>query len=90
MGAIDTLIIFSFIALNLDVLLQNIRVYKMHDSADVSRTGVILRLFAVSVLSFKFYMLDERLLFFGQSLLTVNVLVYLLLVIRYHFRKKHN
>lgn len=88
MDLIDILIVCSYLALNFDVLLQNIRVYQMHDSADISLTGVSLRLFAVTILAIKFNFLDETDLLIGQSLLTLNVTIYLLLVFRYRIRKR--
>jgi len=85
---VNTLVIISYIALNLDVLLQNYRVLAMRDSVDISLTGVLMRLFAVAVLAMKFQILDEWALFVGQSILAVNVAIYLLLVTRYRYKKK--
>lgn len=88
MELINTLVIISYIALNLDVLLQNYRLYEIRESVDISLSGVALRLFAVIILATKFYLLNEGALFIGQSLLGLNVTVYLVLVTRYR-RKKH-
>lgn len=88
MELINLLVIISFAALNLDVLLQNYRLYRIHESVDISLTGVVLRLFAVIVLAAKFYILGEAALFTGQAILVINVLAYLVLVTRYHFKKK--
>jgi hypothetical protein len=85
---INLLVIVSFVALNLDVLLQNYRLYQIRESVDISLSGVALRLFAVIVLATKFYLLDEGALFAGQSILAVNVAVYLVLVTRYRYKKK--
>jgi hypothetical protein len=85
---INLLVIVSFVALNLDVLLQNYRLYQIRESVDISLSGVALRLFAVIVLATKFHLLDEGALFAGQSLLAVNVAVYLALVTRYRYKKK--
>ncbi len=86
---VNTLVIISYIALNLDVLLQNYRVYQIRESVDISLTGVVLRLFAVAVLAFKFHLLSEWALYIGQTILAINVGVYLLLVTRYRYKKKH-
>ena len=88
MELINLLVIVSFVALNLDVLLQNYRLYQINESVDISLYGVALRLFAVIVLATKFYLLDERALFVGQLILAGNVTVYLVLVTRYRNKKK--
>ena len=88
MDLIDILTFSAFIALNLDVVLQNYRVYHLKSAVDVSVFGVFLRLFAVAILATKFSLLDQQLLFIGQFALTINVLAYSVLVIRYHKKKK--
>lgn len=88
MEIVNILVIISYIALNLDVLLQNYRVYQIRESVDISLTGVVMRLFAVAVLAFKFHLLSEWALYIGQTILAVNVAAYLLLVTRYRYKKK--
>lgn len=88
MSLINILVVFSYVGLNLDVLLQNITVYQTRDSADVSLTGVTMRFFAVTILAVKFLLLDQSLLLIGQTILTVNVIIYLCFVFRYRIRKR--
>lgn len=88
MELINLLVVVSFVALNLDVLLQNYRLYQIRESVDISLSGVALRLFAVIILATKFYVLNENALFIGQSILSVNVSIYLILVTRYRYKKK--
>ena len=88
MELINLLVVVSFVALNLDVLLQNYRLYQIRESVDISLSGVALRLFAVIILAIKFNLLGEDALFVGQSILGVNVSIYLVLVTRYRYKKK--
>lgn len=88
MDVINILVVVSFVALNLDVLLQNYRLFEIRESVDISLSGVALRLLAVVILAAKFYMLDEGALFIGQTVLGLNVAVYLVLVTRYRYKKK--
>jgi len=90
MTVIDILTPVSFIALNTDILLQNYRVYHLHNAVDISLPGVFLRLFAVSILTVKFWALNEFVLFIGQGLLTLNVTLYAFLVLRYHKKKRRS
>lgn len=75
----------SYIALNIDIFLQNLRVWRRKSSTDVSSIGLSIRLMAIIIILLKFISLSDWALIAGQSLILINCSLYLLLVI--HFRR---
>jgi len=83
MNILDSLTTISLIAINIDVLLQNIKVYKRKSSLDVSLLGTFIRYTAIIILLAKYLALQDGVLVVGQLVILVNVGVYTALVFRY-------
>lgn len=87
MSFLDLATGFSLAALNVDIVLQNIRVFRRKSSRDISLYGVIARYVAIFVILIKYLSLNDWVLYLGQAVIATNVTVYLVLVIRYRHSK---
>lgn len=56
---------FSLTALNVDIVLQNIRVFRRKSSQDISLPGVIVRYVAIFIILFKYLSLSDWVLCLG-------------------------
>ena len=84
---INILLLFSYIALSVDVVLQIARIEQRHSSRDISIRGDLLRFAAVTVLVIKFVVLGDTVLIIGQSILSALLLIYTIMLIRMRRRK---
>lgn len=87
MNYLDLATIFSLTALNIDIVLQNIRVFRRKSSRDISLMGVIVRYIAIFIILLKYLSLSDWVLCLGQAVIAANVTVYLVLVVRYRHAK---
>lgn len=87
MSYLDLATAFSLVALNIDIVLQNIRVFRRKSSSDVSLSGLIVRYVAIFVILLKYLSLSDWVLLMGQAVIAANVTVYLVLVVRYRYTK---
>lgn len=87
MNYLDLATMISLAALNVDIVLQNIRVFRRKSSRDVSLMGVIVRYIAIFVILMKYLSLNDWVLCMGQMVIAANVTVYLVLVVRYRHAK---
>jgi len=87
MNYLDIATFFSLVALNIDIVLQNLRVFRRKSSKDISIMGVIVRYIAIFVILLKYLSLNDQVLRIGQMVIAANVTVYLVLVIRYRHAK---
>jgi len=83
MNLLDSLTFLSLVAINIDVLLQNIRVFRRKSSLDISLLGTLIRYGAIIVLLAKYLTLQDAVLILGQVVVLVNVGVYTALVVKY-------
>lgn len=83
MHYLDFATLFSLLALNVDIALQNRRVHGRKSSKDISMTGLLVRYVAIFVLLLKYFTLDDPVLIVGQTLIALNVTVYIVLVYKY-------
>lgn len=88
MPLLDILTILSYVALNIDIIFQILRIWRTKSSNDISLIGLTIRYVAVLVILFKFMSLSDLPLIIGQSLITVTITLYLLLAISYRMRRR--
>ncbi len=80
--------LISYLALNVDLSLQTLKIYKNKSSKDLSITGMSIRYIAILVILYKFFTLEDIPLIIGQGLITLIFFVYLSLAIKYRFYGK--
>lgn len=80
---LDLATLFSLLALNIDIALQNRRVFMRKSSKDISIIGLLVRYMAIFVLLIKYVTLDDIVLIVGQAIIAMNVTLYLVLVYKY-------
>lgn len=83
MNTVDSLTIVSLVAINIDILLQNIRVFQRKSSLDISLLGTTIRYLAIIILLAKYLTIHDTVLIIGQTVILVNVGAYTYLVVRY-------
>jgi uncharacterized protein with PQ loop repeat len=88
MSILNLLTLFAFIALNLDIIFQIIRVRKTKSSKDLSLLGLIIRFIAIIIILIKYIALRDTTLVLGQALIAVTFTIYFSLAILYFFRRK--
>jgi uncharacterized protein with PQ loop repeat len=80
---LDFLTLISYIALNIDVILQAARIYKTKSSEDLSLFGMLIRYIAIVIILIKFISLSSVPLILGQGLIALTFTVYFVLAIIY-------
>jgi uncharacterized protein with PQ loop repeat len=89
MSTLDTLTFISYVALNIDVVLQIRRVYKTKSSRDLSLLGMTIRYAAIVIILIKFISLKDESLILGQGLIAITFSIYFVLAVLYfRYRKK--
>lgn len=88
MSFLDILTVLSYIALNIDIVLQIKRIHKTKSSEDLSLTGLVVRYLAILIIMYKFLTLKDLPLILGQALIVVTFTIYLILAILYFLRRK--
>lgn len=83
MHFVDLAALFSLLALNVDIALQNRRVFLRRSSRDISIIGLLVRYAAIFVLLIKYVTLDDTILIAGQAIIALNVTLYVVLVHKY-------
>lgn len=83
MGILDFLTLLSYIALNVDVVLQIKRIRETKSSHDLSLLGLAVRYIAIFIILIKFVSLDDLPLIIGQGLITITFTIYLVLAVMY-------
>ncbi len=83
MHILDIATIVALMALNIDIFLQNQKVYRRKSSKDISLPGLSVRYIAIFIILTKYVAINDKVLVFGQSLIALNVMVYIVLVYRY-------
>ncbi len=89
MNLLDTLTLLSYMALNIDIILQVRRIYKTKSSKDLSLVGMTIRYIAILIVLFKFISLSDTSLIIGQSVIALTFTLYFVLaVVYFQYRKK--
>jgi len=88
MSFLNWLTLFSYIALNVDVLLETRKIYRTKSSADLSLFGMAIRFFALVILLIKFDSLGDVSLIIGQGLVALTFAFYFVLALSYFRHKK--
>jgi len=86
MNTLDILTIASYLALNIDIVLQILRIYKTKSSRDISLTGLTIRYVSILVILYKFVSLGDLPLIIGQGFITITFSMYAALATLYFLR----
>ena len=87
MNLLDILTVLSYIALNVDILLQIKRIHETKSSEDLSLTGLVVRYVAILIIMLKFLSLEDLPLILGQGLIVITFTIYLALAVSYFLRR---
>ena len=88
MDLLSFITLLSYIALNVDIVLQLKRIYQTKSSSDLSMLGLGIRYAAIIIIMVKFATLKDTALIVGQGLIVVTFTAYFVLAIIYSLRKK--
>jgi uncharacterized protein with PQ loop repeat len=88
MKILDWLTLLSYIALNVDVVLQIRRIHRTKSSKDLSLLGMIIRYVAIVVILIKFVSLNDAPLIIGQGLIALTFTVYFIYAVLYFRHRK--
>lgn len=83
MTLLDLLTLLSYIALNVDILLQIKRIYHTKSSRDLSLFGLSIRYAAILIILIKFISLSDLPLIIGQGLIALTFTTYFALAVYY-------
>lgn len=89
MNILDLLTLFSYIALNVDIIFQIKQIRATKSSRDLSLIGLSIRHGAILIILVKFISLSDLPLVIGQGLIAITFTAYFILAIYYslHPRK---
>ncbi len=88
MNILDWLTLLSYIALNIDIVLQIKRIYHRKSSEDLSLPGMTIRYIAILIIVFKFAAIGDAALIIGQGIAVVTFGTYFTLALIYYRRPK--
>lgn len=83
MALLDLLTLFSYVALNVDIVLQIKRIYYTKSSRDLSLFGMSVRYAAILIILIKFISISDLPLIIGQGLIVLTFTTYLVLALYY-------
>lgn len=86
MDFLNFLTLLSYVALNVDILLQLRRIHLVNDVRDISLAGALIRYVAIWIILYKLICVGDVYLIIGQALITIIFTGYLLVLLAY--RKK--
>jgi hypothetical protein len=81
---LNLLTLFSYIALNVDIVFQIRRIHSTKSSRDLSLVGMGVRYAAIFVIFIKFFSISEFPLIIGQGLIVITYTTYFALAIYYY------
>ena len=87
MSLLDAATLFSYIALNVDIVLQILQIYKTKSSNDLSLLGMTIRYIAIIIILIKFISLSDTPLILGQGLIVCTFTMYFMLAAFYFFKR---
>jgi len=88
MDILDWLTLLSYVALNIDIVLQIKRIYHRKSSEDLSLLGMTIRYIAILIIVFKFAAIGDIALIIGQGIAVVTFGTYFTLALIYYRRWK--
>jgi hypothetical protein len=88
MNLLDWLTLASYLALNVDIVLQIKRIHHTKSSDDLSIAGMTIRYIAILIILFKFINLNDTALLIGQGLATITFSTYFALATFYYLHGK--
>ncbi len=88
MNILDILTLLSYIALNVDIILQIRRIYETKSSHDLSLLGLVIRYIAILVILIKFVSLDDLPLIIGQGLIAATFTIYFAFAVMYFLHRQ--
>ncbi|HSW98497.1 MAG TPA: hypothetical protein VLF71_01535 [Candidatus Saccharimonadales bacterium] len=88
MDILDWLTLLSYIALNIDIVLQIRRIYRRKSSEDLSLAGMTIRYAAIIIIIIKFAALGDVSLIIGQSIAVVTFGTYFAMALIYFRHRK--
>ena len=83
MALLDLLTLLSYIALNVDIVVQIRHIYHTKSSHDLSLFGMSIRYAAILIILFKFISLSDAPLILGQGLIVLTFTAYFALALYY-------
>ena len=83
MTLLDLLTLLSYIALNVDILLQIKQIYHTRSSHDLSLLGLSIRYAAILIILIKFISIRDLPLIIGQGLIALTFTTYFALAVYY-------
>jgi hypothetical protein len=83
MTLLDLLTLFSYIALNVDIIFQIRRIYRTKSSRDLSLFGMGVRYTAIFIILIKFLSISDVPLIVGQGLIVITYSTYFALALYY-------
>lgn len=90
MKILDSLTLISYVALNIDVVLQIKRIHKTRSSKDLSLLGMTIRGIAIGIILIKFISLKSTPLIIGQGLIALTFAIYYILAFSYFRNRKES
>lgn len=88
MNVLDFLTLLSYVALNIDIVLQIKRIYTTKSSEDLSLPGMTIRYLAILTLLIKLLGIGDITLIIGQGLIIVTFTIYFILALVYFRNRK--
>jgi hypothetical protein len=88
MSILDWLTLGSYVALNVDIVCQIIRIHRTKSSADLSLFGMTIRYIAIIIILVKFMSLGDMPLTIGQGIVALTFTTYLVLALFYFMHRK--
>lgn len=85
MTFLDWLTIMSFIALNVDIVLQIHRIYRTKSAVDLSIFGMTIRFLAIAIILAKYLSVHDSALIVGQIVIALTFTTYFGLALIYTF-----
>ena len=88
MDLLDFLTLLSYVALNIDIIFQTIRIHKTKSSKYVSLFGLAVRYIGIVIILVKFISLRDTALVIGQGLIAITFTAYFILAVSYFRHRK--
>ena len=88
MTILDWLTLSSYIALNIDIVLQIRRIYQRKSSEDLSLLGMTIRYIAILIIIIKFAAIGDTSLIIGQGIAVITFGTYFALALVYFRNRK--
>jgi hypothetical protein len=88
MSLLDYLTVLAYVALDVEITIEALKIYHTKSSADLSIFGMVIRLMAIIIVLIKFASIGDIPIFIGQIVILVTFCFYLTLAVRYRLHPK--